>query len=164
MTFGRQDASPTSPQAGNPEANQSEALAWDVCLSFAGEQRSYVELVANSLKNQGYAVFYDEHEQARIWGKNQVEYFDYIYRVASRVCLMFISVEYRDKLWTRHERKSALSRALRDDEYVLPIRFDSTQLDGLNPDIGYIDASGASPDSIASLLMQKLGPPLSEPA
>jgi len=44
---------------------------------------------------------------------------------------MFISKEYAEKPWTKHERRSDLSRALEEDEYVLPARFDDTELPGL---------------------------------
>ncbi len=33
---------------------------YDVCLSFAGEQRAYVEQVAQILRQQGVHVFYLE--------------------------------------------------------------------------------------------------------
>ena len=35
---------------------------FDVALSFAGEDRTYVERVANELKRMGLKVFYDKHE------------------------------------------------------------------------------------------------------
>jgi hypothetical protein len=47
---------------------------------------------------------------------------------------MFVSEAYASKAWTRHERRSALARALIEEgEYVLPARFDDTELLGLPP-------------------------------
>jgi hypothetical protein len=140
-------------------ADESDAPVFDVCLSFAGEQRSYVELVARGLKERGYAVFYDADEQADLWGKNLTEHFEHVYRVASRACVMFISKEYAEKPWTKHERRSALSRALEEDEYVLPARFDDTELPGLAPTIGYIDLAEFAPATLVDLLAEKLGEP-----
>ncbi|MBS1675971.1 MAG: TIR domain-containing protein [Actinobacteria bacterium] len=158
---------PIEPSGRPPESStlsdfddgDDAAPVFDVCLSFAGEQRSYVELVARGLKDRGYAVFYDVDEQANLWGKNLTEHFEYVYRVASRACVMFISAEYAEKPWTKHERRSALARALEEDEYVLPARFDDTELPGLAPTIGYIDLAEIAPASLVDLLTEKLGEP-----
>jgi TIR domain len=151
---------PISPRGRSvASADVSDAPVFDVCLSFAGEQRSYVELVARGLKERGYAVFYDADEQADLWGKNLTEHFEHVYRVASRACVMFISKEYAEKPWTKHERRSALSRALEEDEYVLPARFDGTELPGLGPTIGYIDLAEFAPATLVDLLAEKLGEP-----
>jgi hypothetical protein len=36
---------------------------YDVALSFAGEDRHYVEQVAEILKRKGISVFYDKYEE-----------------------------------------------------------------------------------------------------
>jgi hypothetical protein len=132
---------------------------YDVCLSFAGEQRSYVELVAQGLKAEGFAVFYDEDDEikARLWGRDLTEYLDYVYRKGSRVCLMFISAEYAKKEWTRMERRSALDRAVSEaSEYILPVRFDDTELPGLRPSIGYLDVREIAPATLVDFVVRKL--------
>jgi hypothetical protein len=48
----------------------SRSPEFDVALSFAGEDRSYVDQVANSLHRQGVKVFYDLFEEAELWGKD----------------------------------------------------------------------------------------------
>ena len=112
---------------------------YDVALSFAGEDRPYVRQVAEYLRMRGVRVFYDQFEQTSLWGQDLVEALDRVYRLDSTFVVMFISLAYRDKEWTRHERRSALSAALASpDEYVLPARFDSTELPGLRPSIGYV--------------------------
>ena len=94
---------------------------YDVCLSFAGEDRDYVEEVARHLTDLGVSRFYDTDEQADLWGKNLVEHLDQIYRKDSRFCVMFISEAYARKMWTKHERQAAFDRAMvSDTEYVLP--------------------------------------------
>ena len=46
--------------------------------------------------------------------------------------VMCVSRAYVEKAWPRHERRSALSRMIEDKrEYVLPVRFDDTQVPGL---------------------------------
>ena len=130
---------------------------YDVCLSFAGEERPYVEMVARVLQDRGARVFYDRDEVETLWGKDLVEHFDYIYRSASRYCVMFISEAYASKAWTRHERRSALARALvEEDEYVLPARFDDTELPGLPPTTGYVDLRQYAPATLGEFVLGKL--------
>ncbi len=42
----------------------NENAQYEVALSFAGEQREYVEEVARVLQNRGVSVFYDEFATA----------------------------------------------------------------------------------------------------
>ena len=44
-------------------------FAYDVGLSFAGEQREYVEDIADALRLRGIRVFLDKYEKAALWGK-----------------------------------------------------------------------------------------------
>jgi hypothetical protein len=142
-----------------PLKEMRKTKKFDFCLSFAGEQRPYVERVAHSLKGRGYRVFYDADEDAELLGKNLEEHFDYVFRRASRACVMFISREYAEKKWTKYERRSALARALEEDEYVLPARFDDTELPGLHPTVGYVDLRRYTSDELVDLLARKLGRP-----
>ena len=70
---------------------------------------------------------------------------------------MFISEAYASKAWTRHERRSALARALvEEDEYVLPARFDDTELPGLPPTTGYVDLRQYAPATLGEFVLGKL--------
>ena len=130
---------------------------YDVALSFAGEDRKYVEAVADELRAAGVKVFYDHFEQATLWGKDLYSHLDHVYRESSYYCVIFVSRYYREKVWTNHERSSAQARALQDNrEYVLPVRFDDTELPGLLPTIGYQDARQIGPAELASLVQEKL--------
>jgi len=60
-------------------------------------------------------------------------------------------------LWTKHELASAQTRAFKENrEYILPVRFDDTEIPGLNETVGYIDANTRSPKEIAELAFKKL--------
>ncbi|SMD09237.1 TIR domain-containing protein [Lentzea albidocapillata] len=129
---------------------------YSVCLSFAGEQRQYVKEVADRLKALGISYFYDEDELADLWGKELTEHLDDIYRKNSRFCVMFVSTEYVEKMWTIHERRSALARRLTPEtEYVLPARFDDTDVPGLPPSVGFIDLRRTTPGQLAELIAIK---------
>ncbi|GAA0607812.1 hypothetical protein GCM10010174_26280 [Kutzneria viridogrisea] len=136
---------------------QSEDYDYDICLSFAGEQRVYVQQVAESLKSRNVRVFYDAYEQASLWGKDLYEHLDLIYRKRALYCIIFVSEDYSRKVWTGHERASAQARALQESvEYVLPARFDDTEIPGMPPTLGYIDLRFIQPDELAALAAEKV--------
>jgi hypothetical protein len=139
---------------------QSDTYEFDVALSFAGENRTFVAQVAERLKSHGMRVFYDEDYRAQLWGEDLVTYLDEVYRKRSRFTILFISRHYVTKNWTNHERKSVQARAFADDEVtLLPVQLDDTTLPGLKPTIGYIDGRINTPESLADLFAQKFGPP-----
>lgn len=136
---------------------------YDVILSFAGEDRAYVAAVAEELRNRGVRVFYDEYERTSLWGKDLYAHLDHVYRKAGRYCVLFISTHYAEKVWTNHERVSAQARALESaSEYVLPVRFDSTEIPGLRPTIGYLDLGSLTPVDLADMICEKLELPLAD--
>jgi TolA-binding protein len=150
-------ARPEPPDSPPQDAEFTDT--YDVCLSFAGEQRDYVELIAGELKKAGLKVFYDQDEDIapRLWGRDLGEYLDYIYRQASRFCLMFISSDYAEKAWTKHERRSALARMIEEGgDYLLPARFDDTELPGLRPTTGYLDLREVAPNTLVHYVIKKL--------
>jgi len=136
----------------------TEDFDYDVCLSFAGEDRGYVENVANELRDRGIRVFYDRYEQTELWGKDLYTHLDDVYRNAARYCVMFVSCHYSNKLWTNHERQSAQARAFKENsEYVLPARFDNTDIPGLRDTVGYVDLRHIDPIQLANMIQQKVG-------
>ncbi len=137
----------------------SSDYPYDVAFSYAGEQREYVEAVARLVKTSGARVFLDVFEVADLWGKDLYQHLDYVYRKASRFCVVFISKDYASKIWTTHERQSAQARALEQGkEYVLPVRFDDTEVPGLRSSISYLRAEDFSAEALAGILLEKLPP------
>lgn len=131
---------------------------YNVALSFAGEEREYVRAVANDLRSKGIDVFFDEYDQVDMWGKDLYEHLHEVYSSKAHYCVIFVSEAYARKNWTTHERRSAQERALRENrEYILPARFDSTELPGLLSTVGYIDLRGLSPQEFANVILDKLG-------
>ena len=131
---------------------------YDVALSFAGEDRVYVEKVATFLKQQKVKVFYDKFEETNLWGKNLYTHLSNIYKDEARYTVMFISKFYASKLWTNHERESAQARAFDENsEYILPARFDDTKIPGVLNTVGYISLSDHTPNEFAEIICKKLG-------
>ena len=132
---------------------------FDVALSFAGEDRRYVEKVASVLKEMGLKVFYDKYEKATLWGKDLYEHLNFIYSKQANYTVMFISKYYKNKLWTNHERKSAQEKAFKQrKEYILPARFDKTTIPGILGTVGYINLLETDPEELADLIKEKIGP------
>lgn len=131
---------------------------FDVALSFAGEDRTYVEEVANVLRQMGFKVFYDKYEAISLWGKDLYSHLREIYFNRARYTVIFISKHYKKKLWSNHERESAQARAFQEHkEYILPVRFDKTQIPGILPTTGYINLNRISPKNLAEMIKQKIG-------
>lgn len=132
-------------------------VEFDIALSFAGEDRDYVDQVAHNLKGKGISLFYDKFEEANLWGKNLYDYLSDIYRNKALYTIMFISENYNKKLWANHERQAMQSRAFQENqEYILPARFDETEIPGLLPTIGYISLRDKNPEDFSEIICKKL--------
>ena len=130
---------------------------YQISLSFAGEDRAYVDKVASILRYSGVSLFYDKIEEVSLWGKDLYEYLTDVYKNKSLFTVMFISQYYREKLWTNHERRAMQARAFEESkEYILPARFDATEIPGVLPTTGYIDLTKRSPSELADLIIKKL--------
>lgn len=133
-------------------------VEYDIAMSFAGEDREYVDKVASALLQKGIKVFYDKYEQVGLWGKDLYQHLDNVYQHKAKYTVVFISEHYNNKLWTNHELKSAQARAFTEnEEYILPVRFDNTAIPGIRPTIGYLDLKTISPEHLADLILKKLG-------
>ncbi len=130
---------------------------YEIVLSFAGEEREYVERVAAYLRERDVRCFYDRYEEVTLWGKDLAEHLHKVYSSA-RFCVMFVSRSYAEKVWTTHERRSALARAVEEKgEYILPARFDDTEIPGLRHTIGYVDLRRKLPEELGAMIIKKLG-------
>jgi hypothetical protein len=135
----------------------SRSPEFDIALSFAGEDRDYVDQVARILRDRGIKVFYDLFEEANFWGKDLYEHLTDVYQHRAKFTVMFISSAYSKKLWANHERRAAQARAFQEaQEYILPARFDNTDIPGVLPTTGYVPLQNRSPDELVSLITKKL--------
>jgi len=156
-TMSSNERTRATPISGS-EASDPKAFDFEVALSFAGPQRPLAQELAERLSAAGVHVFYDNFYPEHLWGKNLVDLFDEIYRKKSRYCVMFISKEYVERIWTNHERQSAQARALKEkgQEYILPIKVEEVEVPGLPPTIAFLPTSQFSIEQISELLIKKL--------
>lgn len=128
---------------------------YDVVLSFAGEDREYVEECANILTALGIKVFYDYYEQSELWGKDLYTFLADIYSNKAEYAIVFVSQHYARKRWTKHEFKFINERMFKNDtEYLLPVLLDDIQLLGIPQTQGYL--THKSPYEVAALFAKKL--------
>ncbi|MDD3594824.1 TIR domain-containing protein [Sulfuricurvum sp.] len=138
--------------------NDIKTFDYQIALSFAGENRDFVEEVAHLLKAYGVKVFYDKFEEANLWGKNLFDYLQSVYKEKAQYTVLFASEAYARKVWTNHERRSMQERALLEaQEYILPVRFDETEIPGLYSSVSYIDLREKSPFDLTKLILEKIG-------
>lgn len=143
---------------------QAPEFDYDIAVSFAGEDRAYVDDVVAELKTAGVRVFYDEDALADMWGANLTDFLQDIYNRRARFALIFVSQYYVSKKWTNHERQSAQDRALTQAApYILPVRLDDSKLPGLHTSIAYIDARRFGLTELVELVLKKLARPPDAP-
>ena len=139
------------------EPREKREFEYDVVLSFAGSARDYVNAVAAYLERKGIHFFFDSNEKVNLWGKDLYQHLTDVYSNKGRYFVPFISRDYADRVWPRLEFRAALSRSLREaDEYILPARFDNTELPGLLDTVGHINISEMEPEDLAKLIMTKV--------
>lgn len=139
-----------------------EEYKYEVALSFASEQRDYVYEVAEQLSLLGVRVFYDDYEKVDLWGKNLLKYFEEVFYKKSHYCVMFISKEYKEKYWTKYESETIEERNFYQNseenfqQYILPVRFDSTKIPGIRDTWGYISAQEIVPAELGKMIYEKV--------
>ncbi len=143
-------------------ACQQPHYPYDVALSFAGEDRSYADALAQALRERRLNIFYDTYERTTLWGKNLYTILSDVYQNKAQYCVMFLSKHYAAKLWTNHEREAAQARAFSEnEEYILPIRLDNTKIPGIAPTVAYLSWPPETAETIADMILEKVKGPSS---
>ncbi|NOY85997.1 MAG: TIR domain-containing protein [Deltaproteobacteria bacterium] len=134
---------------------------FDVAVSFAGEDREFAEEIAESLREVGVSVFYDNYQTAQLWGEDLSVKFQEVYRDKSRYCIMIVSAPYLGKMWTILERRHAIERMIENKgaAYILPVRLDGFPGDvlGLPSTVHYLTASKNEAPKVVNTFLEKTG-------
>ena len=141
------------------DKEEIEEYDYHVCISFAGEQRQFASKIANKLKvDYNLKVFYDDFENANLWGKDLFGYLYDIYSEKAHFCIVLISSAYLQKNWTNHELKAVQSRVLKErSEYFLPILLDSFEtIPKEFKSIAYLNAKNIDIDTICDAVFEKV--------
>ncbi len=131
-----------------------------VALSFAGENRDYVEKVAVQLtKYLGKdTVFYDKFFEGELARPNLDIYLQSIYHEQSKLIVVFLCDKYEEKIWCGLEWRAIRDLINKREKDIMPLRFDDVNISGLFSSIdGYIDLRNRDPREISIAILQRLG-------
>ena len=127
-----------------------------VALSYASEQEAYVKTIDYELIRLGVRTFFFPVDKKKYIGENVEELLYKVFNDWAIMCVMFISKDYGRKSYPSFERRIAITRQIkRDSEYIFPIRFDNTEIEGLANDV-YANANEYSFSEMALAIRQRL--------
>ncbi|MBA4341667.1 MAG: hypothetical protein C0423_05880 [Methylibium sp.] len=143
------------------QLSMSNAKRFQVALSFAGENRAYIEEVARALQEMltPSSVFYDNyyiHELAR---PNLDTYLLGIYRDDSELIAVFLCEKYPTKDWCGLEWRAVRDMIkTRQSADIMPFVFGDfdLQIEGLLSIDGYIRVDSREPIDVAELIVKRI--------
>lgn len=128
---------------------------YDLAVSYASEQRDYVEIFVRDLKAHGLRIYYDQDEQKRMVGKILDKELHQIYIKESHRCLLFFSKDYVEKPVTKFESNVILSESMFQDEFMYIFKFDDVAIPGLNRNFIYSSFSDfPNPNQFADFMYE----------
>lgn len=132
---------------------------FDVALSFPGEVRNYVHLVASNLVSSlgRDQVFYDNFFKAQLARPNLDIALQALYRNRARLIVAFLSRDYATKKWCHIEFR-AIREIInnKEDSRVMFIRHDGAEVAGVFSADGYIDAAEHDPNEVARMICERV--------
>lgn len=131
---------------------------FDIALSFPGEQRAYVESVANQLSVviPPTTLFYDNYYKAQLARPNLDNLLQDIYRNRSKLIVIFLCTAYAEKQWCGIEFRAIKEIIMsKKDDMIMFVRHDKGEVPGVFSSDGYIDAATHSPKEVADLILER---------
>jgi hypothetical protein len=141
------------------ELADSARVIYDIAVSFAAEQRDYVERAVVAAKALGLDVFYDRDMTHQWWGRNFVIEQRKVYGRRTLRFVPFISAAYLVRPYPRDEFSYAMMAAVdRGDDYILPVLVGDVRVppEMLHPHIGYLRADDLTPEQLAQHMKAKV--------
>ena len=135
------------------------AQHYDIAVSFAGEQRDYVESTVIAATQLDLRVFYDRDLTHQWWGRNLVTELRKVYGQRTLHFVPFISVEYLTKKIPRDEFSAAMVTSVdRGSDYILPVLIGDVRVPAemLHPHIAFLRAEDYPPVRLAAALKSKV--------
>lgn len=132
---------------------------FEVALSFPGQARPYIEIVANLLTDSlgDNAVFYDDFYKSQLASPSLDSILQSIYGERSKLIVVFLSVDYAEKRWCGIEFRS-IRTIIHNSEYerIMFVRLDDNEIEGVFNHDGYIDARTHSERELATLILERV--------
>jgi hypothetical protein len=137
----------------------ARAEEYDVAVSYAHPQVSYVEGVVAAARARQLRVFYDKDMTHAWWGRNFIAEGRRIYGRRAWHFVPFLSTEYLQAPRNLDAFAAAMSAAVeRGDDYILPVLVGAVRVphEMLHPHVGYLRAEDHSPPVLADALLAKV--------
>lgn len=136
-----------------------EIDSFKVALTFAGENRAFVEKIAVSLEEKlgKGKVFYDNFFQGVLARTDLDLFLQDIYQNKSDFIVVFLSKDYESKEWCGLEL-----RAIRDlikkkeSQKIIPVKLEECKNNGFFSIDGYLDGLNNTPNEISKLIYQRI--------
>jgi len=130
---------------------------FEVALSYASENRVYVEKVYKKLREKKVNVYFDKAHEIDAWGEHSDSYFGEIFSKAKH-CVAFISKYYLEKGFPLHELHNAIASEIQEKSIkVLPVKLDDVGLpSGLPKTKIWVNAQNTSPEQLAEMIIAKI--------
>jgi hypothetical protein len=125
---------------------------YDIAMSFAAEQRDYVELTVTAAKALGLQVFYDRDMTHKWWGQNFVREQRRVYGQRALHFVPFISADYLIRQYPLDEFSYAMVVSVeRGNDYILPVLVGDVEVprELLHPHTGFLRAEDNTPSQLA---------------
>ena len=138
-------------------------------MSFPGEHRKRVKKIAEALaaKLGKDKVLYDKWYAAEFARPNLATYLPKLYREQSELLVFFLCGAYNEKEWCGLEWRAGLDMLKhKEDERLMFLRLDQSDIPGLYSIDGYVDISELKDKAVADLILQRLtllNPPPAKP-
>ncbi|MFC8428076.1 TIR domain-containing protein [Streptomyces sp. NPDC057253] len=133
---------------------------YDLAVSFAGEQREYVEQVVTACQALGLTVLYDRDLSTQLWGRNLILWFREAYGgTQARYVAPFLSADYLAKPWPMDEFRAMLVPSLSNpDDFILPVLVGDVVVppELLNPAVGILRMEEHTPQELARAFEQRI--------
>jgi serine/threonine protein kinase len=140
-------------------ASNRAGESYDIALSYAGCDRSVAEALYRKLRNH-CRVFFDQDpsQKADLWGADLSTHLHQVYSEQSRYCIVLISREYVERVWTNWERRAILQRMVnsRTGQYILPVQIEAVDVPGLPTTIAMLQLRKEGIDGIVSAALRKV--------
>jgi hypothetical protein len=120
---------------------------YDVALSYAGEDRGYVDKVADYLRKSNLHVLHDNFEENDPRGGDLFDRLENIYREKAKYCVMFLPKPDMKTGGQDHEDIYA--------EHILPVLLDDTVDASAEQSSNYINGNEYSPEELAEMIISK---------
>jgi hypothetical protein len=154
----REQGAPADPAAALAELlvrTESARITqdYDIAVSFAAEQRDYVERTVAAARALGLRVFYDRDMSNAWWGRNFLLEQRKIYGQRALHFVPFISTEYLSASHPIDQFSYAMTRAIEQrNRYILPVLIGSVVVppEMLHPHIGYLRAEEHTAEQLAA--------------